>query len=366
MNKIYGIIAIFAFAGLLIPTSAIQVEAASDLDYMLKIAQNAKHYIKQNIDQLESSNTQDWKDRSAILEIYDQSSYEIDQLSTAIKKSDVKSSRELFISSMDKLKQISLMLNQIAANQPISKSEMQNKQLPDYTQTIKRYEMNIKKQIQFSDKLGANIDFTQIQNLLKEAKTHIVNGQNEQAKQVLEDIATIGTNIQKTLILIHEENKIVRAQALAERYIDRINSLIVQAKTSGLSNYVEKLENTKTLLISSNSTSQISKNIKIVITIHNDIKEINRNNLQQIDIDEIRLSQTQQITTTLNQLETKAKLLHSDAQGSNKALYYVEKALTIIDYLRNNLDLSEGKINSYLKQTDQLLSKAEKIVQEAT
>ena len=41
MNKTYGIIVIFAFAGLMIPTSAIQVEAASDLDYMLKIAQNA-------------------------------------------------------------------------------------------------------------------------------------------------------------------------------------------------------------------------------------------------------------------------------------------------------------------------------------
>ena len=38
MNKIYGFIAIFAFAGLLLPTSAMQVEAASDLDYMLNIA----------------------------------------------------------------------------------------------------------------------------------------------------------------------------------------------------------------------------------------------------------------------------------------------------------------------------------------
>ena len=34
--------------------------------------------------------------------------------------------------------------------------------------------------------------------------------------------------------LINEENKIIRAQALAERYIDRINNLIVQAKNSGL------------------------------------------------------------------------------------------------------------------------------------
>ena len=93
--------------------------------------------------------------------------------------------------------------------------------------------------------------------------------------------------------------------------------MIVQAKTSGLLDYVEKLENTKAQLVSSNSTSQISKNIRIVITIHNDIKEINKNNLEQIEVDDIRLSQTQRITSELNQLETRAKLLHSDAQESN-------------------------------------------------
>ena len=366
MNKIYGIIVIFAFAGLMLPTSAMQVEAASDLDYMLKIAQNAKHYIKQNIDELESSNIQDWKDRNAVLDIYDQSSYKIDQLSTAIKKGDVKSSRELFISSMGNLKQISLMLNQIAANQPISKTEMENKVLVDYTQTIKRYEMNIKKQMQFSDRLGVYIDFIEIENLLALAKQNMVNGQNEKAKQVLDKIATKGTKIQKTLISIHEENKIIKAQALAERYIDRINSLIVQAKNFGLLDYVKQLETTKIHLVSANSTSQITKNVRIIITINNDITQANRNNLQQVDVDEIRLSQTQRITAELNQLETKAKLLHSDAIGSNKALYYVEKALSIIDNVRNNLDDSERKTNSKLQQIDQLLSIAEKIVKEST
>jgi len=153
---------------------------------------------------------------------------------------------------------------------------------------------------------------------------------------------------------------------LAERYVDRINSLIVQAKTSGLLDYVEKLENTKSHLVSANSTSQISKNIRVVITIHNDIKEINKNNLQQIDVDEIRLSHIQKIKTEVKNLETRAKLLHSDAQESNKALYYVEKALAIIDNVKNNLDSSEGKTDAKLKQIERLLKAAEKIVQEST
>ena len=360
MNKIYGIIAIFAFAGLLLPTSAMQVEAESDLDYMLNIAEKAKRYIKHNIDEMENSNTQDWKNRQAVLEIYNKSTYEIDQLSTAIENGDVKSAREHFISSMSKIKQISQMLNQIAEN------KAQDAALPDHSQIIKRYEMNYQRLQQISDKIGADVDFSEMKSLISLAKQNNQQGESDKAKQTIDQIALKGLEIYKTLQSINEKNKIIRAQALAEKYVDRINTLIVQAKTSGLLDYVKQLENTKTQLVSSNSTSQITKQIRIVITIHNDIQEINRNNLQQIDVDEIQLSQKQRITSELAQLETKAKLLHSEAKGSNAALYYVEKAMGVIDNMRNNLDDSERKINSKLQLIDQLLTKAEKIVQEST
>jgi hypothetical protein len=360
MNKIYGIIAIFAFAGLLLPTSALQVEASSDLDYMLNIAEKAKRYIKSNIDNMENNNTQDWKNRQVVLEIYKKSEYEIDQLSTAAQNGDVKSARDLFLSSMYKLKQISLMLNQIADN------KAQDAALPVHSEIIKRYEMNYQKLQQISDKLGANIDFSEMKSLISLAKQNNQLGEGNKAKQTIDQIALKGLEIYNLLQSINEKNKIIRAQALAEKYVDRINTLIVQAKTSGLLDYVEQLENTKTQLISSNSTSQITKHIRIVITIHSDIQEINRNNLQQIDLNEIKLSQTQKITTELKQLETKAKLLKNEAKGSNAALYYVEKALAIIDNVRNNLDDSERKTNTKLELIEQLLLKVEKIVQEST
>ena len=88
--------------------------------------------------------------------------------------------------------------------------------------------------------------------------------------------------------------------------------------------------------------------------------------MQQIDVDQIQLSQKQRITSELSQFETRAKLLHSDVKGSNAALYYVEKAISVIDNVRNNLDDSERKINSKLQLIDQLLTKAEKLVQEST
>ena len=71
MNKIYGIIAIFAFAGLLFPTSVIQIDAASDLDYMLTIAEKGKKYIKIKINEMQNSDIQDWKNQKVVLAIYD-------------------------------------------------------------------------------------------------------------------------------------------------------------------------------------------------------------------------------------------------------------------------------------------------------
>ena len=172
MNKIYGILAIFAFAGLLLPTSAMQVEASSDLDYMLKIAEKAKRYIKHNIDEMENNNTQDWKNRQVVLEIYNKSTKEIDQLEAAIKEGDVKSAREHFISSMSKIKQISQMLNQIA------ETKAQDASLPDHSQILQRYEMNYQKLQQISDKIGADIDFSEMKNLISLAKQNNQKGES--------------------------------------------------------------------------------------------------------------------------------------------------------------------------------------------
>jgi len=353
MNKFFGILALFAISGLLLPTTVMTTEAASNQDYMLTIAENAKSYIKSKIDKMDNSD-------SRIIDLYGQSNAEINKLSVAINNGDVKSARDLFVSSMSKLKQVSVMLNQL------EETKSQDTTLPDQSQVIKRYEMNYQKLQQISKKLGANIDFSELESLLSLAKQNTQQGNTEKTKQVIDQVALKGLQIYKTLQSVNEQNKIIRAQALAEKYVDRINTLIVEAKTSGLLDYVQRLENTKTQLVSSNNTSQITKNIRIVITINNDIKEINRNNFQQINVDEIRLSQTQRISSELNQLETKAKLLHSDAIESKTALYYVEKALAIIDNIRNNIDEPKHKTDAKIDLVEKLLSKASRILQEST
>ena len=58
-----------------------------------------------------------------------------------------------------------------------------------------------------------------------------------------------GLDINKHLVSINQVNKIIKAQALAERYVDKINTLIVQAKSSGLLDIASQLENTKDPLL---------------------------------------------------------------------------------------------------------------------
>ena len=59
------------------------------------------------------------------------------------------------------------MLNQIA------ETKAQDAALPDHSQIIKRYEMNYQKLQQISDKIGADIDFSEMKNLLTLAKRTI-------------------------------------------------------------------------------------------------------------------------------------------------------------------------------------------------
>ena len=99
------------------------------------------------------------------------------------------------------------------------------------------------------------------------------NGETEKTKQIIQDIAKKGMIIYQTLQSINEENKIIRAKALAEKHVQKINILILQAKELGLDNSISKLESSKTHLMAANNTAQIKHSIKIIITLQNEIEK---------------------------------------------------------------------------------------------
>lgn len=353
MNKIYSIFVIVAIGGLLFANVPVPTSAASNLEYMLSIAENGQKFCKSEIEARESVPPE-------ILELYRQSLLNIENLSSAIDANDVKSAREHFVSSMQKIKEISLMISQLESAETESKLSYKSNLVLD------RFEINVQKLKAISAKFNANIDFQEIDNLMILAKDTYERGDSEKTKQILSEISKKGSAIYQVLKSITEENKIVRAKVLADRHIQQINILILQAKELGLQDSVSKLEQSKLNLISANNTSQIKQHVKIIIVLHKSIEKSKIELIDSIKNTDIQLSQQQKFSLQVSQLENKLNILNANAYGNNLAIYYLDKAASLLDLVKQDLNNPTKDISEKIKQIENIISKVEKMLQEAT
>tara|TARA_B110000014_G_scaffold186097_1_gene135035 strand:- start:1194 stop:2258 length:1065 start_codon:yes stop_codon:yes gene_type:complete len=353
MNKIYSIFVIVAIGGLLFANVPVPTSAASNLEYMLSIAENGQKFCKSEIEARESVPPE-------ILELYRQSLLNIENLSSAIDANDVKSAREHFVSSMQKIKEISLMISQLESAETESKLSYKSNLVLD------RFEINVQKLKAISAKFNANIDFQEIDNLMILAKDTYERGDSEKTKQILSEISKKGSAIYQVLKSITEENKIVRAKVLADRHIQQINILILQAKELGLQDSVSKLEQSKLNLISANNTSQIKQHVKIIIVLHKSIEKSKIELIDSIKNTDIQLSQQQKFSLQVSQLENKLNILNANAYGNNLAIYYLDKAASLLDLVKQDLSNPTKDISEKIKQIENIISKVEKMLQEAT
>jgi len=353
MNKIYTAFMIFAVSGLLFASIPVPSNASANLDYMLTIAETAKKWCKSEIEARENIDPK-------ILDLYLQSISTVDKLAFAIDANDVKSAREHFISSMQKMREISLMINQLEI------SEAEHKPIISRNPVLDRFENNIQKLKSISIKLVANIDFYEIDNLMRSAQENHKSGNMQNVEEQIKEIAEQGAIIYQTLQSINEQNKIIRAKALAEKHVQKINIMILQAKELGLEESISKLEQTKMSLINANSTSQIKQHIKIVIILDNRIQKSQAEAMEDAKRIELQLSQQQKFSLQIAQLENKANVLNTNAYENNIAIYYLEKALSLIESVKLELDNPSKNVSEKIKHIDILLSKVERILQQST
>ena len=353
MNRIYATAAVFAITCLLAASVPTPSNASSNLDYMLTIAENAQKYCKSEIEARDTVEPE-------MKELYLQSISQIDKLESAIDANDVKSAREHFVSAMQKMRQITLMINQLEV------AEAENALPITKNPVLDRFELNIQKLKSISIKLGANIDFQEIDELMDVAKQIHSTGDVTKTNQIIDSISKKGTAIHQTLKTINEENKIIRAKALAEKYSERINVLILQAKQLGLEDSVSQLEESKYILTSTNSTSQIRQNIKIVIVLSDSIQKSKAESMDETQRAEIQLSKQQQALMQLTQLEKKATSLSAISEGNNIAIYYLERVQSLIESTKLLLEDPSNDINPKINQIERFLVKVERLLQNAT
>ena len=353
MNKLLVFFSLFLVASMCFVTIPNAAQADSQLDILIKITQNTKEHIKNDIDKLNNISQE-------VYDLFDDGAKETSLLIQAAEKEDASSAKQHFISAMIAFKQASLAI-----------SENESQKTPqaatyDHSQTIIKYENNIKKLKLISGKLNADIDFGQIDQLLALAKENISEGSHRTNQgRLLAKISSEGKQIQKLLYEISEQNKIHKAKQFVQKHAERINSLILQAKTFGLDKTANDLAVSKIQLLQANTTGQIKQQFKIII--------IHQQKVEQVK--EINQAELLRLQALLVPLEKKAQSLADDLKENNTADYLLKRAFNLIEEVKQDikeleyapdrindtkyLDLTIGKKIQTIKD---LLIKAEKII----
>jgi len=352
MNKLLIFFSLFLVASMCFVTIPNTAQADSQLDVLIKITQNTEEHIKNDIDKLNNVSQE-------VYDLFDEGAKETSLLIQAAEKEDASSAKQHFISAMIAFKQASLAI-----------SENESQKTPqtvtyDHSQTIMKYENNIKKLKLISGKLNADIDFEQIDQLLALAKENISKGSIEQTKEVIGKISSEGKQIQKLLFEISEENRIHKAKQFVQKHSERINNLILQAKTFGLDKTANVLAQSQIQLLQANTTGQIKQQFKIIIIHQQKVEQVKETNQAEL----------LKLQALLVPLEKKAQRLADDLKENNMADYLLKRAFNLIEEVKQDikeleyapdrindtkyLDLTIGKKIQTIKD---LLIKAEKII----
>ena len=149
-----------------------------------------------------------------------------------------------------------------------------------------------------------------------------------------------------------------------QKHAERINSLILQAKTFGLDKTANELQQSQIQLLQANTTNQIKQQFKIII--------IHQQKVEQVK--EVSQAELLRLQSLIEPLENKAKRLADDLQGNNAAANLLDNAFNLIEKTKQdiqdlqyisgridtkNLDLTIGKNIETIKD---LLMKVEKLI----
>ena len=347
MNKTLIIFSLFLVASICFVTIPNTAHADSQLTILIKISQNTQEQIKRDIDKISNASQE-------VYDFYDDGARQTSLLVQAAENEDSVSAKKHFIQAMIAFKQASVAISE---NQP-------QVAVSDYSQLINKYQTNIQKLKMISTKLKADVDFEKIDHLLELAKANNTQGKFEQTKHTLNEVASEGKQIQKSLYEISEQNKILKAKKFVQKHTERIKALILQAKTFGLDKTADELQQSQIQLLQANSTNQIKQQFKIII--------IHQQKVEQVK--QVSQAELLKLQSLIDPLEKKAKRLADDLQGNNAAGNLLNKAFNLIEQTKQdiqdleyvsakintkNLDLTIGK---NIQTIQDLLMKVEKLI----
>jgi len=319
MNKTHFVM-LFLIASLL-GTISTYAYAESETESLVRLATQARDHIK-----LELSNTESVSNE--IKKLYEQGSAEIDALNNAAKEENAEEARTHFLAAMKIFKEIGQQISQV---RPVAERALAQDTNTQYgiKPVIDRMEKYVDRLKGIAEKNGVEIDFQALDELIITAKNNYNSGDLGSAEKNIGILESLTLDVYNVLKDNADQKKIMRAKDFAEKQIQRVDILIVQAKDLGLSeNITKNLEQSRLQLIKASNSSQIVKQTRIIITLKNQFDESKANRIDAI----------------INDLEAKLDKLSTSKRIDTAKL---DKAKSMLDELK--ILISKGNLEDAFK-----------------
>ena len=319
MNKTHFVM-LFLIASLL-GTISTYAYAESETESLVRLATQARDHIK-----LELSNTESVSNE--IKKLYEQGSAEIDALNNAAKEENAEEARTHFLAAMKIFKEIGQQISQV---RPVAERALAQDTNTQYgiKPVIDRMEKYVDRLKGIAEKNGVEIDFQTLDELIITAKNNYNSGDLGSAEKTIGILESLTLDVYNVLKDNADQKKTIRAKDFAEKQIQRVDILIVQAKDLGLSeNITKNLEQSRLQLIKASNSSQIVKQTRIIITLKNQFDESKANRIDAI----------------INDLEAKLDKLSTSKRIDTAKL---DKAKSMLDELK--ILISKGNLEDAFK-----------------
>ena len=234
------------------------VSAQDDPTILLKIATQAKEQIGNQISAESSDKVQ---------KLFEEGSQKVDALEVSLSGDDVNSAQEHFLSAMKIFTETSRQLTTSDIG-PQIKMNYLSSDVKNPLNDLERLQVYVNTLKTIAKNHNATSDFSQSDELFTQARQQIEDNQFVAASETIQKIKEIIMKSNKELREEASKQESQRAKEYAQKYLERVDLLIENAKQQGVTNeIIEKLEISKENLSSADKPSEIIKEIRKILLI---------------------------------------------------------------------------------------------------
>lgn len=311
------------------------VSAAESSTILLKIAKHAQEQINNQI-------SNDSSDK--VKRLFEEGTTHVDALEKALRNDDISSAKEHFLSAMKVFKEISRHLtssDSVSDNAPQTESASIRDTVRDPSDDLQRLQIYVNSLKTIAKKYDASIDFSELDELFKEAKQQISDHQFTLALDTILEIKEKIVDTNKELREKASKQESQRAKEYAQKYLEQLDRLIENAKKQGVSDEIIKnLESARENLSSTDNPREIIKEIRKIMSLKDQFDLTKHDRLEsrilQVEKTLSRLSQADgvdedtisDVRDTLQKI--KQKLKDGEFETANELLRDLAKQLAEI------------------------------------